>query len=145
MSLIEKAKSGIVLDGAMSDELENQGVNTNNHLWTATALINQLDKVYQAHMDYFNAGAELVITNTYQANVQAFEKVGYSQEEAEKFIRDAVKIAKKARDDFEKKTGQHNYVAGTIGAYGAYLADGNEYRGDYDLSKEEYLEFHLPW
>ena len=29
MSLIEKAKSGIVLDGAMSDELENQGVNTN--------------------------------------------------------------------------------------------------------------------
>lgn len=33
MSLIEKAKSGIVLDGAMSDELENQGVNTNNHLW----------------------------------------------------------------------------------------------------------------
>ncbi|WP_290068637.1 homocysteine S-methyltransferase family protein, partial [Lactobacillus intestinalis] len=112
MSLIEKAKSGIVLDGAMSDELENQGVNTNNHLWTATALINQVDKVYQAHMDYFNAGAELVITNTYQANVQAFEKAGYSQEEAEKFIRDAVKIAKKARDDFEKKTGQHNYVAG---------------------------------
>lgn len=35
-------------------------------------------------------------------------------------------------------------MAGTIGAYGAYLADGNEYRGDYDLSKEEYLKFHLP-
>lgn len=41
MSLIEKAKSGIVLDGAMSDELENQGVDTNNQLWTATALISQ--------------------------------------------------------------------------------------------------------
>ena len=74
MSLIEKAKSGIVLDGAMSDELENQGVNTNNHLWTATALINQVDKVYQAHMDYFNAGAELVITNTYHVKKQVILK-----------------------------------------------------------------------
>ncbi|MFM9785415.1 homocysteine S-methyltransferase family protein, partial [Streptomyces scabiei] len=62
----------MVLDGAMSDELEQQGVKTNNKLWTATALINELDKVYQAHWDYFTAGAELVITDTYQANVQAF-------------------------------------------------------------------------
>lgn len=36
----------------MSDELERQGVKTNNKLWTATALINELDKVYQAHWDY---------------------------------------------------------------------------------------------
>ncbi|MGZ1214396.1 homocysteine S-methyltransferase family protein, partial [Lactobacillus delbrueckii subsp. bulgaricus] len=50
----------------MSDELERQGVKTNNKLWTATALINELDKVYQAHWDYFTAGAELVITDTYQ-------------------------------------------------------------------------------
>ena len=144
MSLIEQAKKGIVLDGAMSDELERQGVQTNNKLWTATALIDQLDKVYQAHMDYFNAGAELIITDTYQANVQAFEKAGYSKTEAEQFIRNAVKIAKKARDDFEKQTGKHNYVAGTIGAYGAYLADGSEYRGDYQLTSDEYLAFHLP-
>ena len=43
-----------------------------------------------------------------------------------------------------KKTGKHNYVAGTVGSYGAYLADGNEYRGDYELSELEYLAFHLP-
>lgn len=144
MNLISKAQKGIVLDGAMSDELELQGVKTNNKLWTATALINELNKVYQAHWNYFNAGAELVITDTYQANVQAFTKAGYSEQEAEKFIRDAVKIAKKARDDYEQKTGKHNYVAGTVGSYGAYLADGNEYRGDYELSKSEYLAFHLP-
>lgn len=144
MSLLTKAKAGIVLDGAMSDELERQGVETNNKLWTATALIDQLDKVYQAHSDYFNAGAELVITDTYQANVQAFIQAGYSRTESETFIRNAVKIAKKARDDYAAKTGKHNYVAATIGSYGAYLADGNEYRGDYDLSESEYLDFHLP-
>lgn len=107
-------------------------------------MIGQLGKVYQAHMDCFEAGARLVITDTYQANVQAFEKEGYSETEATGFIKNAVKIAKKARDDFEKKTDQHNYVAVTIGPYGAYLADGNEYRGDYHLSCEEYLAFHLP-
>lgn len=53
MSLIEDAKSGIVLDGAMSDELEKQGVETDNKLWTATALVDQLNKVYNAHQDYF--------------------------------------------------------------------------------------------
>ena len=144
MGLLEKVKNGIVLDGAMSDELEKQGVKTNNPLWTGIALVNQLDAVYQAHTDYFNAGAELVITNTYQANVQAFEKLGYSRKEAEEFIKNAVKIAKKARDDYETKTGKHNYVAATIGSYGAYLADGSEYSGDFELTKKAYLDFHLP-
>ncbi|RVU70407.1 MULTISPECIES: homocysteine S-methyltransferase [Lactobacillus] len=144
MSLRDLAKKGIVLDGAMSDELEKQGVETNNKLWTATALIDQLDKVYKAHTDYFEAGAELVITDTYQANVQAFISAGYSRKDANQFISNAVTIAQKARDDFEKKTGKHNLVAATIGAYGAYLANGSEYRGDYDLAQSDYVDFHLP-
>lgn len=145
MGLLEQIKNkGLVLDGAMSYELEKQGVDTNNKLWTATALIDQLSKVYQAHWDYFEAGADLVITDTYQANIQAYTKAGYTEQEGQKFIANAVKIAKKARANFEKKTGKHNYVAGTIGSYGAYLADGNEYRGEYDLSKNDYLNFHLP-
>ncbi|WP_260985858.1 hypothetical protein [Lactobacillus crispatus] len=36
----------------MSYELEKQGVDTNNKLWTATALTDQLSKVYQAHWDW---------------------------------------------------------------------------------------------
>lgn len=61
INLISRARNRIrfVLDGAMSDELERQRVKTNNKLWTATALINELDKGYQAHWDYFTAGAEL--------------------------------------------------------------------------------------
>ncbi|MDF7637977.1 homocysteine S-methyltransferase [Lactobacillus sp. ESL0791] len=145
MNLIEAIKNrGLVLDGAMSDELERQGIKTNNHLWTASALITDPKTVYQAHMNYFQAGAQLVITDTYQANVPAFTELGYSNAQAQNFIASAVKIAKQAREDYEKQTGKHNFVAGTIGAYGAYLADGNEYRGDYHLSSKEYLDFHLP-
>lgn len=145
MDLLKQIKNkGLVLDGAMSYELEKQGVDTNNKLWTATALIDQLSKVYQAHWDYFEAGADLVITDTYQANIQAYIKAGYTRQEGQQFIANAVKVAKKARADFEKQTGKHNYIAGTIGSYGAYLADGNEYRGEYNLSKNDYLDFHLP-
>ena len=134
----------VVLDGAMSTPLERLGADTNNDLWTAKALIDNEELVYEVHKMYFEAGADLIITDTYQANVQAFEKVGYSEKEARNLIKKAVKIAQKARDDYENKTGKHNYIAGTIGPYGAYLANGSEYRGDYELSAEEYQQFHLP-
>lgn len=145
MDLIKQISSmGLVLDGAMSTALEKQGIDTNTDLWTAVALDKDLDKVYKVHMNYFQAGAQMAITDTYQANVQAFEKHGYSEDKAKEMIADAVKIAKKARDDFEKKTGIHNYVAASVGSYGAYLAEGDEFRGDYDLTKKQYLDFHLP-
>ena len=134
----------VVLDGAMSTPLEKLGADTNNDLWTAKALIDNEELVYEVHKMYFEAGADLIITDTYQANVQAFEKVGYSEKEARNLIKKAVKIAQKARDDYENRTGKHNYIAGTIGPYGAYLANGSEYRGDYELSAEEYQQFHLP-
>ena len=137
-------KHTVVLDGAMSTPLERLGADTNNDLWTAKALIDNEELVYEVHKMYFEAGADLIITDTYQANVQAFEKVGYSEKEARNLIKKAVKIAQKARDDYENRTGKHNYIAGTIGPYGAYLANGSEYRGDYELSVEEYQQFHLP-
>lgn len=144
MTIFDDAKKGLVLDGAMADELQRQGIDLNSKLWTASALIDQEEKVYHAHLNYFKAGANIVITDTYQANLPAFEKAGYSQKQAEEFIKKAVRIAKQARDDYERQTEIHNYVAGTVGPYGAYLADGNEYRGDYELSPQEYLDFHLP-
>lgn len=137
-------QKALVLDGAMSTPLEHAGVKTNNDLWTATALIEDPQKVYQVHMDYFKAGADMVITDTYQANLEAFKKHGLTDTQGRSLIRKAVKLAKSARDAFEEETGKHNYVAGTIGPYGAYLADGSEYRGDYELTKEEYRNFHKP-
>ena len=145
MNLVNQARNfGLILDGAMSTALEKQGVNTNNDLWTAVALENDLDKVYKVHMNYFKSGAQMTITNTYQANVQAFKKHGYSDEHTKKLITDAVQIAKKARDDYQTQTGKHNWVAASVGPYGAYLSDGDEFRGDYSLTPKEYLAFHLP-
>lgn len=67
MDLIKQISSkGLVLDGAMSTALEKQGIDTNTDLWTAVALDKDLDKVYKVHMNYFQAGAQMAITDTYQ-------------------------------------------------------------------------------
>lgn len=145
MNLLKQIRDrGLILDGAMSTALEKLGIDTNNELWTAIALEHNLAQIYQVHMNYFKAGAQMAITDTYQANITAFEKHGFTQDQATKLITNAVQIAKKARDDFAKTTGIHNYVAASVGPYGAYLAQGDEFRGDYSLTTEEYLNFHLP-
>ncbi len=59
-------------------------------------------------------------------------------------IQRAVVLAKEARDEYQQETGIYNYVAGALGPYGAYLANGSEYTGDYHLSKTEYQQFHRP-
>src|SRR5699024_4719469 len=121
MNLLKQIRDrGLILDGAMSTALEKLGIDTNNELWTAIALehnlaqiyqVHNLAQIYQVHMNYFKAGAQMAITDTYQANIPAFEKHGFTQDQATKLITNAVQIAKKARDDFAKTTGIHNYVA----------------------------------
>ena len=64
----------LVIDGSMSTSLERLGCDTDNGLWTAAALLNQPELVYQVHKEYFEAGARLAITDTYQANLPALKK-----------------------------------------------------------------------
>lgn len=132
----------LLIDGAMSTALEQLGADTNNSLWTASVLANQPALVKKVHQEYFKAGARLAITDTYQANVPAFIKNGYSKQEAHSLIQRAVALAKEARDEYQQETGIYNYVAGALGPYGAYLANGSEYSGDYHLSTTEYQQFH---
>lgn len=134
----------LLIDGAMSTALEQLGADTNNSLWTASVLANQPALVKKVHQEYFKAGARLAITDTYQANVPAFIKNGYSKQEAHSLIQRAVALAKEARDEYQQETGIYNYIAGALGPYGAYLANGSEYTGDYHLSKTEYQQFHRP-
>lgn len=133
-----------VLDGSMAAALKEQGIDSTGELWTAQALSDNIEAVYDAHYSYLAAGAQMILTNTYQANLQAFEKAGHSKQQAENLVGMAVLVAQKARDDYEEQTGKHALVAASIGPYGAYLADGSEYRGDYLLNDAQYLNFHLP-
>ncbi|MBB1078793.1 homocysteine S-methyltransferase [Limosilactobacillus sp. STM2_1] len=144
IKITEELTKPLLIDGAMSTALEQLGADTNNPLWTASVLAKQPNLVKRVHQEYFKAGARLVITDTYQANVPAFIANGYTEHQAHQLIQRAVKLAKEARDEYQQATGIYNYVAGALGPYGAYLADGSEYTGDYQLSTSEYQQFHRP-
>ena len=129
-----------VIDGSMATALEKKGLNLNHKLWTAKAVVENPEKIIEVHKDYFNSGANIAITSTYQASFLGFKDLGYSEEDAEKFIRRTVKLAKTARDEVDVQ--QQMFIAAGVGPYGAYLADGSEYRGDYNVDSEFLRNFH---
>ena len=137
----------LILDGAMATELESKGLDLNDALWSAKVLAEQPDVIEQVHYEYFQAGADCAMTASYQATIDGFLKKGYSLAQAEKFITDSVAIAVKARDRFwqdldNRKGRPYPLIVAAGGPYGAYLADGSEYRGDYDISEQELMDFH---
>lgn len=140
-------QTAVILDGAFSTELERKGFDLNDPLWSAKVLLENPEAIYAVHYDYFVAGADCVITASYQATYEGFMRRGLSEEEAEKLIALSVTLAKEARNTFwkaetRKKNRPKPLVAASVGPYGAYLADGSEYRGDYDLSETELVNFH---
>lgn len=140
LSLTEQLNRGpVVSDGAMATELEKRGVATNSALWSATAMLDHPDAVQAVHQSYLDAGAKIMTTNTYQANVPAFEQAGIAAAQARQLIQQAVTIAHTARAASHVTDA---VIAGSIGPYGAYLADGSEYTGAYQLTPSAYQDFH---
>ncbi len=138
-----------IVDGAMATELEHRGCDLNDALWSAKVLLEQPELIRAVHLDYFNAGADFAITASYQATVEGFAQRGLSREQALDLIKKSVQLAQEARDEFwakeENRIGRiRPLVAGSVGSYGAFLADGSEYRGDYNLSEDELIAFHRP-
>ncbi|MGX8774569.1 MAG: homocysteine S-methyltransferase [Bacillota bacterium] len=137
----------MVIDGSMATALEALGANTKSSLWTAAALAEQPQLVKQVHLDYFRAGADCGITCSYQATIPGLMEHGYSEEQAEKLIADSVKLFIEARDEWWEEEGKEQgrsypvCLAG-IGPYGAYLADGSEYRGNYGVTDQVLYDFH---
>ena len=139
----------LVLDGALATELERRGCDLRDPLWSAKVLIEAPDRIRQVHRDYFEAGADCAITASYQASVAGFMRRGLSHAEALELIRRSVQLALEAREAFWREPAHRigrprPLVAASVGPYGAFLADGSEYRGDYGLSEAELMDFHRP-
>ncbi|WP_318766629.1 homocysteine S-methyltransferase [Lactiplantibacillus carotarum] len=133
----------VVLDGAMATELEKRGVTTDSALWSATAMLEHPQAITAVHQSYFDAGAHITITNTYQANVPAFVQAGIPASQARQLIQSAVTLAKAARTEYVASHPDFQaLIAGSIGSYGAYLADGSEYTGQFHLDEAGYQAFH---
>ncbi|MET9696501.1 homocysteine S-methyltransferase [Streptomyces sp. NPDC006529] len=130
----------LVLDGGLGNQLTDQGCDLSGGLWSARVLAEDPAQVRAAHTAYARAGAEVLITASYQVGLEAFARHGYDRRRTTALLRDAVTLA----DGAARAVGHEVWVAASVGPYGATLADRSEYRGRYGLSVRELAAFHRP-
>lgn len=127
-------RGAVVLDGGLATELEARGLSLDHPLWSARALFDAPAVVAAVHRDYLAAGADVIATATYQAT-------------APDLLLSGVALARRTRDEFWDRRPPGGarirpLIAASIGSYGAALADGSEYRGDYGLDVEALAAWH---
>ena len=132
----------------MGTELDSRGVDTHDALWSALALTTAPEAVRQVHTDYLEAGARVITTNTYQATLPALLRAGHDAYLAREVIAAGARLAGEAARRFGAEHPEVQVlIAGGLGPYGAYLADGSEYTGLYDvgaLDASVFRDVHLP-
>jgi homocysteine S-methyltransferase len=128
----------VVLDGGLATELEAAGHDLSSALWSARLLRDDPAAVVAAHAAYAAAGAQVATTASYQATERGFAAAGIDAAGTEALLRRSVALAREGAPDA--------WVAGSVGPYGAMLADGSEYTGGYvaDVGVRELRAFHRP-
>ncbi|MFF3450153.1 homocysteine S-methyltransferase [Streptomyces sp. NPDC002667] len=146
LTLAAALSSGtVVLDGGMSNQLEAAGHDLGDALWSARLLADRPEAVVEAHLAYYEAGADVAITSSYQATFEGFARRGIPRERVAELLALSVEAAREAaRRAHAKGAVRPLWVAASVGPYGAMLADGSEYRGRYGLSVAELERFHAP-
>lgn len=142
---IQEINYPLILDGGLSNELEAQGYDLSHQLWSAKLIATHPEAIIQAHLNYLQAGAQCIITSSYQASIQGLVAAGYTNREAEQLLFKTVTLAETAVQQYQQTTTENNpkpLIAASIGPYGAFLADGSEYRGNYGISDEDLATFH---
>ena len=139
----------VLLDGGLATALEAKGFDLRDPLWSARVLLEAPEAVRAVHTEYLEAGADCIATVTYQATFPGFAARGLSRSAAEEAFRRAVTLAVEARDDFWSRPANREgrlrpLVAASVGPYGAFLADGSEYTGRYDLDEQALVAWHGP-
>ena len=137
----------LILDGGLATQLEKRGHDLSDSLWSARLLRDAPDEIQAVNREYLEAGADVITTASYQATVSGFMSHGLNEQEAIELIQRSVQLARTARDEFwncpsNRPGRQRPLVAASVGSYGAFLANGAEYTGEYDLDEAGLMDFH---
>jgi homocysteine S-methyltransferase len=146
-SLQQLDLSGLhVLDGGMATELERKGFNLSGPLWSAHVLESSPDAIADVHRAYLEAGADCLLTASYQVSAEGFQKIGYdapsAADAAANALRASVALAEKVRSEYQASSPRRIWIAASLGPYGAMLHNGAEYHGNYACGFDELVGFH---
>lgn len=154
------ARPLLFLDGGLGTTLEEEhGIDFSaaTPLWSTHLLISSPETLLKTQTDFVRAGADILLTATYQASFEGFSRTsresqlheetgnagGYGHSEAAKYMCSAVAISRRAFQNTERPTG---LVALSLGAYGATMVPSQEYTGKYPkefTDSKGLYDFHL--
>ena len=87
----------IVLDGGTGTELQRRGAQMNPSAWCGPASLNNSELLTQVHLDYINAGADVITANTFASSRLMLTPAGYA-DQVKEINEIAVEAALRARD-----------------------------------------------
>jgi len=125
----------LALDGGLSTALEAQGLAIDGPMWTGELLLSNPEAVTAAHRSFVDAGADIIITGSYQLSFEGGRRTGWSDADVESALRNSTTAARLAAND-------DTLVAASIGPFGAHLNDGSEFLGRYGVSAGAIREYH---
>lgn len=131
-----------VLDGGMATELERRGCNINGPLWSAHVLAESPETIEDVHLSYLEAGADCILTASYQVSAMGYAELGQPPSAAETALRQSVHLAVAARERYRRQSSRPVWIAASLGPYGAALHNGSEYHGNYDVGFGDLVRFH---
>ena len=136
----------LVLDGGLATQLEAQGADLDDPLWSARILLEDPAQIVRAHLAFYRAGASIATTASYQATFEGFAARGIDHATSTRLLERSVALASEARAAWQAERPPDDarplFVAASIGPYGAFLANGGEYTGRYGRSVAELRAFH---
>jgi homocysteine S-methyltransferase len=132
------AVGAVVLDGGLATELEAQGHDLSSALWSARLLFDAPEAVVAAHAAFAAAGAQVATTASYQVSVEGLAAAGLDAADARRLVVRSVHLAERGAPEA--------WIAGSVGPYGAALADGSEYTGGYadEIGVDRLRQWHRP-
>ncbi|MEM7099978.1 MAG: homocysteine S-methyltransferase family protein [Pseudomonadota bacterium] len=89
-----------ILDGGMGGELIRRGLSTSAELWSAQALLDAPEHVLEVHQDFIQAGARVIITNSYSTIPSYLGKLDMAHR-FEELTQIAGQIARRAAESSE--------------------------------------------
>ena len=100
----------VVLPGGTGTELQRRGYKTSLPLWSAQANLDAFDLVTEIHRDYFQAGADICVTNTFRTTPYTFRKID-REEEARYAMKRAIDAAREAQKSVANRP---TFIAGSF-------------------------------
>ena len=127
----------VVLDGGLATELEARGHDLSDRLWSARLLLTDPAAIEDVHLAYFGRARRSRPPPATRRPCRGSSRPAWTRPRRWRRSRRASTSRGRARDALRRRSdGTWSpaglLVAGSVGPYGAMLADGSEYRGDYD-------------